>query len=140
MKDEKKTKNVPFGKNKNYVPLEQLTDTPSRMFRHIMDKMGVNAAKWKSYMDEYLRWIHPDDSGTPLEVKKARGTSLGNAQSAYFCSRTLSFNKLITGLKILKLKRVTFKIECETETGEVFDVSETTILRRSRLDVIDDKE
>ena len=140
MKDQKKTKTVPFGKTKNYVPKEQLTDTPSRMFREIMDVMGVNAAKWKSYMDEYLRWIHPDDSGPPLEVKKARGTSLGNAQSAYFCSRTLSFNKLITGLKILKLKRVTFKIECETESGEIFNVSETTILRRSRSYVIDDKD
>ncbi|QDH47191.1 hypothetical protein PQC07_gp045 [Aeromonas phage D3] len=126
----KPTNKTGFERNKNFVPDEQLTDTPARLFRKISNAMGMNLSKWTSYMGEYLRWLHPEDSGTPLEVKKARSTTLGNAQSAYYYSKSLSFNKLIAGMKILKFKKVTFTITGETATGEVITVSETTFLNR----------
>lgn len=131
---DKKTKKVDagFGNNKNYVPPEQLTDAPARLFRQITDRIGLNMSKWTSYMNEHLKAIHPDDSGSPLEVKKARGTSLGNANQAYFYSKGLSFNKLLEGLKIIRLRRVTIRLECEMESGETFDVSETCWLRPER--------
>lgn len=139
-KNSKERGTANFGTNKNYIPTEQLTDTPARLYRKILDKLGMNMAMWKSYMTDHLRFIHPDDSGTPMEVKKARGTSLGNANSAYFFSKTLSFNKLIEGLKIIKVKRVTVKIEYELETGDVYEVSETSYLRPSRCPILEDKD
>lgn len=138
MKNSKEKGTANFGTNKNYIPTEQLTDTPARMFRKVMDKLNVNMAMWKSYMTDHLRFIHPDNSGTSFEVKKARGTSLGNANSAYFFSKTLSFNKLIEGLKILKIRKVTIRLECELETGEKFEISETSYLRPTRTPITPD--
>lgn len=119
-----------FERNKNFVPEEQLTNTPARLLRKIFKAVNLNQNTWVSLMDEYLRWIHPDNSGTPTEVKKARSTTLGNTQSAYFASKTLSFDKLVAAMKILKFKNVTFTISGETATGEKITVSETTFLRR----------
>lgn len=131
MKDENKNRKkatTGFEKNKNFVPVEALTDPPSRLFRKVLTMMGMNLSTWNSYMNEYLRWIHPDGSATPAEVKKMRSTTLGNAQTAYFFSKSLSFNKLIAGFKILKYRRVKFIIEAESATGEVLTVSETVFL------------
>lgn len=126
MNDKKKTPQ--YIKNKNFVPYEQLTDAPSRQFRKILEKLDINQAKWKTYLDEYLRLMHPDDSGPAMEVKRARSTALGNIQSTLFCSRTLSHNKFLMGLKILKIKEVDMVVTVTKESGEVQTVSEKTIL------------
>lgn len=117
-----------FERNKNFVPVEALTDPPSRLFRAVLKMLGMNQSKWMSYVNEYLRWIHPDGSAPSAELKKMRSTTLGNAQSAYFFSKSLSFNKLIAGYKILKFRRVKFIIEAESPTGEIVTVSETVFL------------
>lgn len=143
MNDEKKTgkpQKLGFERNKNFVPEEQLTDTPSRLLRKIFKALNMNQSTWSSLMNEYLRWIHPDNSGTPAEVKKARSTTLGNTQSAYFMSKTLSFNKLIAAMKILKFRNVTFTISGETASGEKVTVSETTFLRKDLPTPEDDDE
>lgn len=129
-----------FEKNKNFIPFDQLTDTPSRIFRMVMDKLQVNGGKWRSLMGDHLRLLHPDDSGPAIEVKKARGTTLGNANQAYFFNKALSFNKLIEGLKILKIRKVTIRFQCELENGEEFEVSEVTLLRSSRSSELKDPE
>lgn len=139
MKDEKKTK-LGFERNKNFVPDEELTDTPSRLLRKIFRKYGMNLSIWSSLMNDYLRWAHPDKSDEPEVVKKARSTTLGNAQSAYFCSKTLSFNKLIAAMKILKFKSVTFTITGETSTGKQITVSETTFFSRDTVIAEDPEE
>lgn len=115
-------------KNKNFVPYEQLTDAPSRMFRQILEKLEINQAKWKTYLDDYLRWIHPDNSGPPIEVKRARSTSLGNIQSTLFFSNSLSWNKFLMGLKILKITEADVNIIIATESGVTHNVNEKTIL------------
>jgi hypothetical protein len=128
MNDRKKP--AQYIKNKNYVPYEQLTDTLARKFREILDKLDINQAKWKTYLDDYLRDIHPDDSGDAMEVKRARSTALGNIQSTLFCSRTLSYNKFLMGLKILKISEAEVTIVLKKESGETTTVSERTILMR----------
>lgn len=128
MNENKKAK--PVIKNKNFVPYEQLTDTPSRLFRNIIQELGINQAIWKTYLDDYLRWIHPDDSGPAAEVKRARSTDLGNIQNTLFCSRTLSYNKFLMGLKILKISEADLALSIKTESGVIHTVSERTILRR----------
>jgi hypothetical protein len=136
MNDKKKPTH--YIKNKNFVPYEQLTDAPSRQFRKILEKLDINQAKWKTYLDEYLRLMHPDDSGPAMEVKRARSTALGNIQSTLFCSRTLSHNKFLMGLKILKVKEVDMVVTVTKESGETQTVSEKTILLKHPREVSQD--
>lgn len=136
MNDKKKP--TQYIKNKNFVPYEQLTDAPSRQFRKILEKLDINQAKWKTYLDEYLRLMHPDDSGPAMEVKRARSTALGNIQSTLFCSRTLSHNKFLMGLKILKVKEVDMIVTVTKESGEAQTVSEKTILFKHPREVSQD--
>lgn len=128
MNDKKKP--AQYIKNKNFVPYEQLTDAPARLFREILEELDINNAKWKTYLDDYLRAMHPDDSGPAIDVKRARSTALGNIQSTLFCSRTLSFNKFLMALKILKVSEADIGITIKRESGEVITVSEKTILLR----------
>jgi hypothetical protein len=123
-----KKKSTPIIKNKNLVPFEQLTDAPSRMFRKIIIDLGINQAKWKTYLDDYLRWVHPDDSGDPIDVKRARSTALGNIQSTLFCSNSLTWNKFLMGLKILKITMADIDIKIMTESGVEYNVGEKTVL------------
>lgn len=133
-----KKKSPQYVKNKNFVPYEQLTDAPSRQFRKILEKLDINQAKWKTYLDEYLRLMHPDDSGPAMEVKRARSTALGNIQSTLFCSRTLSHNKFLMGLKILKVKEVDMVVTVTKESGEAQTVSEKTILLKHPREIPQD--
>lgn len=126
-----KKKALTFTKNKNFIPYEQLTDVPSRVFRKITDVLQINQAKWKTYMDDYLRWIHPDTSADAAEVKRARSTLLGNTQSTLFYSKSLSWNKLLMGLKILRITEIELSIKFKTESGEEHTITEKTLLRRS---------
>jgi hypothetical protein len=136
MNDKKKP--VQYIKNKNFVPYEQLIDAPARQFRKILDALDINQAKWKTYLDDYLRSIHPDDSGPAMEVKRARSTALGNIQSTLFCSRTLSHNKFLMGLKILKIREADIIVTVTKESGETKTVSEKTILTKISPDLSKD--
>lgn len=122
-------KPVQYVKNKNFVPYEQLTDSLARLFREILVELDINQAKWKTYLDDYLRGTYPDDSGPAMEVKRARSTALGNIQSTFFTSRTLSYNKFLLGLKILKIKEVDLNVTVTAESDVTKTVSEKTILR-----------
>lgn len=133
-----KNKGLSFNKNKNFVPYDQLTDVPSRLFRKIVDVLAINNAKWKTYLDDYLRWQHPDDSGPAAEVKRNRSTALGNLQSTLFHSKNLSWNKLLVALKICRITKIKLTLEIETESGEQHTISETTILRKSPKGVVED--
>lgn len=137
MNDKKKSTQY-VKNNKNFVPYEQLTDAPSRQFRKILEALDINQAKWKTYLDEYLRLIHPDGSGPAMDVKRARSTALGNIQSTLFCSRTLSHNKFLMGLKILKIREADIVVTVTKESGETKTVSEKTILLKLPKEVSQD--
>lgn len=126
-----KNKQLTF-KNKNFVPTEQLTDIPSRLFRRITEVLNINQAKWRTFMDDYLRWTHPDDSGPAADVKRARSTALGNIQSTLFCSKTLTWNKLLLALKISRVTEVEVSFKIKTESGEEHVIVERTLLRKLR--------
>lgn len=127
---DKKNTSLSFSKNKNFVPYDQLTDVPSRLFRKMIEVLQVNNAKWKTYIDDYLRWTHPDDSGPAAEVKRNRSTALGNLHSTLFCSKNLSWNKLLVGAKIARISKITATFTIETESGEIHTITEKTILRK----------
>ena len=100
--------------------------------------LEINNAKWKTYLDDYLRWQHPEDSGTPAEVKRNRSTALGNLQSTLFYSKNLTWNKLLVALKICRITKIKISLEIETESGEQHTISETTLLRKSPKGTVDE--
>lgn len=119
--------------NKNFVPYERLTDVPSRLFRNVTEALNINLAKWKTYMDDYLRWIHPDDGADPQEVKKQRSTTFSNIQSALFFSNSLTWNKLLMALKISKVVELEITFKIKTESGEEHIIKEITNLPRKNF-------
>lgn len=116
---------APLG-NKTIVDIKRLTDLPSRLFRNIAAQMDITVSSWKTYIDDYIRDLHPDDPTRMDAVKKERGTAIGNINDTLWMSPKLSFNKMITGFKILKIKKVTITIKVETKSGKEYVVEETT--------------
>lgn len=113
--------------NKTIVPEEKLTDITSRLFRRLAVLLGADSlAIWKSYLDDYIRGLCPDDVTRMEAVKKERSTAIGNINDTFWMSTKLSFNKMITGLKILKIRKVTVTIKVETTSGKEYVVEETT--------------
>lgn len=120
-----------FRKNiKKYVEDEDLRDSPARLFRKLTKKLGINLSKWNCLLRDYLLWTIPTKD---LEkAKSERSTALGNIKSTYFMSNTLTFNKFIEGLSILKLVNCEITIKVTDGEGNVTEVSETIKIRSSR--------
>lgn len=114
--------------NKNIVPFEKLTDPPSRLFRKIADQIDVTISSWKTYIDDYIRQVHPDDPNSMDRVKKDRSTAIGNVNDTLWMSNKLSFGKMLTGLGILKVKKVTIILKVETESGEEYIAEDVTTI------------
>lgn len=119
-----------FSKRKNYVRDEDVQDTPSRLFRSIIRAKGVDASSWKTYLDGFLRIMIPDNPKDIEGVKKDRSTALGNLNDALWSKPTLTFNKLITGLQILKYNKVTITITAVNDDGSTQVVKEEVILNK----------
>lgn len=115
---------------KKFVKYEDLRDTPARLFRQLTDKLEVNLSKWNCLLRDYLLWTIPADD---LEkAKSERSTTAGNIKSTYFMSNTLTFNKFIEGLSILKFVNCKITIEVTDGEGNVTKVSETIKIRSAR--------
>lgn len=111
---------------KTIIDAKSQTDVPLRLFRALTDQMGVAFSSWKTYLDDYIRYVHPDNLDNMETVKKERSTTIGNVNEALWMSPKLSFGKMLTGLKILKVKRLTITLKVETESGKTFVVEEVT--------------
>lgn len=110
---------------KNSVDYMKLTDTPSRLFRRIaIDELKLNLATWKTYLDDYIRKLHPDKLDDMERVKRDRSTTIGNVNDTLWQRSSLTFKKLLTGLYILKANRVKITIEVEFKSGKVVTVDE----------------
>lgn len=119
-----------FSKRKNYVRDKDVQDTPSRLFRSIIRAKGVDSSSWKTYLDGFLRIMIPDNPKDIEVVKKDRSTALGNLNDALWGKPTLTFNKLITGLQILKYNKVTITITAVNDDGSTQVVKEEVILNK----------
>lgn len=109
---------------KGFVKDEDLADTPSRVFRKLLRKcLNVNPAMWNSYLKDYIKLTIGDDN-TP-EKRKQRGTIIGNAKDEYFCKNTLTLNKFLSGLSILKMKKCKITFEIEDLKGNKYTLDET---------------
>lgn len=121
--------------SRNIVTSDRCTEPPAKLFRLLADKIigcGENSEHrlsiWKSYLDDYIRKVHPDDPKNMDTVKKDRSTTIGNINDTLWMNPRLSFNKLITGLAILKCKKVKITITVETESGNEYSVEDVTLI------------
>ncbi|MNM09004.1 hypothetical protein D3C81_190840 [compost metagenome] len=115
-----------------YVPDEALRDPPARLFRGILRKMNMNPMLWAQYLRNYLEWVVSTDD--PARAKVERVTRSGNIKDTYFQKHSLTFNKLLEGLSILRMKSCKIIIQVEDENGEIIEVSETIrVVGKSRL-------
>lgn len=110
------------GISHKYVPDNQLHDAPARLFREILKKMSMNPRKWAAYLRDYLDYVVTTED--PNRAKIERVTRQGNIKDTYFQKHTLTFNKLLEGLSILRMQSCKITIAVVDENGEVFEVSE----------------
>lgn len=106
----------------NYVEDNQLRDTPARLFRKILNAMGMNPSMWTKLLREYLGWVVTTKDRE--KAKKERIHQTGNLKTTYFQSPTLTFGKLLAGLSILQMKECEIIIRVTDKDGEVIEVSE----------------
>lgn len=106
-----------------YVEDDQLQDTPARLFRMLLRKLKIDSpVRWGVYLRDYLAWVVTEKD--PNKAKIERTTKSGNIKDTYFQKPTLSFNKLLEGASIIRMREVEVILRCTTEDGEVVEVSE----------------
>jgi hypothetical protein len=106
-----------------YVEDNQLQDTPARLFRGLLKKLDMNPRKWTQLLRDYLDWVITTDDRE--KAKADRITRAGNIKDTYFQKPTLTFNKLLEGLSILRMKSCVITITVTDEEGNVHTVEET---------------
>lgn len=125
---------------KKQIPKEDLTDIPSKLWRGITDSIVVTEASWKTYLDDYIRNLHPDRPDKMEAIKRERSWTVGNINEALWQRPTLTFKKLLTGLFILKAVNMKVTIEVELKSGKKIVVSECNNFLESSAPKIDDEE
>lgn len=115
-----------------YVEDHELLDVPSRLYRGLLNKLKMNPHKWGSYLRDYLDWVVVNKD--PNKAKLERTTRQGNIKDTYFQKNTLSFNKMLEGLSIVRMQDVEIIMRVTDENGDKHEVSEKIkILSQSRL-------
>lgn len=108
--------------SQRYVEDKELRDAPARLYRQILNKMDMNPRKWAMYLRDYLNYVV---TVTDREkAKNERITRTGNIKDTYFQKPTLTFNKLLEGLSILKQEKCEIILRVTDEDGNVIEVSE----------------
>lgn len=115
-----------------YVPDEKLHDPPARLFRQLINALNMNPHKWGNYLRDYLDWVVTTED--PQRAKVERMTRQGNIKDTYFQKHTLTFNKLLEGLSILRMQSCKITLEVVDENGEIITAKETIrIVGKKRL-------
>lgn len=118
--------------SKKYVPDDKLQDEPAILFRKLLAKLNMEPRKWGMYLRDYLDWVVTTED--PQKAKTERITRQGNIKETYFQKPTLTFNKFLEGLSILRMKSCKITIELLDENDEIIKVEETIrIVGKSRL-------
>lgn len=127
MDTESKPKRVPKRNllnkvTKKFIPDDQLEDTPARLYRRILNAMGMEPHKWGSYLTRYLEWVVVTKD--PEKAKTERQTRKGNIEDTYFHKPTLTLNKFIEGLSILEFEEAVIEVTVKDIHGNIIRVSD----------------
>lgn len=120
-------------KGKEVTPESELTDTPSRLYRKIFKQLGMTIEGWATYMDDWAKKTFPDKQDDMLSVKTSRSTMIGNLTKEIWHSNSLTFNKFIQALAILKIKRIRISIQVTTDDDKQYSSSEEFIVPKPRI-------
>lgn len=119
--------------SQKYVRDDELQDSPARLYRAILNKLEMNPRKWANYLRDYLNYVVTTED--PQRAKIERVTRQGNIKDTYFQKKTLTFNKLLEGLSILRMRSCKITIEVIDEDGVPTVVSETIrVVGKRRLE------
>lgn len=120
--EKKPTKSEMESLSKRYLPDEELTNPPARLFRGLLNQMKMNPYKWTRYLQDYLKWV----IGTS-DKEKARTdtlTKMGNIRDAYFHKPKLSADKLFEGLSIIQMEEYEITLKVTDSKGNVYEVTD----------------
>lgn len=116
-----------------YVEDDKLQDAPSRLFRMLLNKLEMNPRRWSQLLRDYLEYVVTTKDRD--KAKADRITRSGNIKDTYFQKPTLTFNKFLEGLSILRMKSCTITITVVDEEGNVYTVDEVVqVLTGNRAD------
>lgn len=105
-----------------FIPDHELRDPIAILFRKLLRVTNVNVSKWTTLLNSHLKWeINEKD---PVKAKKMRGHQVGNIKSTFFKSYELTFQKLLAGLSILRMKECEIILRVKDHEGNVTEVSE----------------
>jgi len=107
-----------------YVPDDLLIDAPARLFRALINKLEMNPQKWGNYLRHYLDWSIPSAGKTPEKLKSERGTRVGNIKETFFQKDSMTHNKLMEGLSILRMRSCELIMRVKDEDGNIIEVSD----------------
>lgn len=114
-----------------YVEDHELLDTPSRLFRKILNQLNMDPHLWGAYLRDYLNWVITTSDRE--KANEQRLTRAGNIKETYFHKPTLTFNKLLEGLSILRMESCEITIKVKDSDGKEIVVTETIrIVGKSR--------
>lgn len=120
-----------------YVEDHQLEDSPAKLFRAILNKMGMNPFRWNSYLSRYLDWVI--DNPDPEKAKVERQTRSGNIRDTYFNTPRLTFNKFLEGLSITEFEECQIDITVKDLDGNIIRVSDhIKIVTKNRKQLIEE--
>lgn len=108
--------------SKKYVEDEELRDAPARLYRKILNEMEMDPQKWNSYLRDYLEWAITIEDRE--QAKADRITKAGNIKETYFQKNTLTFNKLLEGLSILRMDECEIILRVKDSEGVTYEVGE----------------
>lgn len=109
--------------SKKYVEDKDLRDTPARLYRAILNSIGMTPQRWNQFLRDYLNWTITTKDRE--RAKSDRTTAQGNIKDSYFQKHSLTFNKLLEGLAILQMDKCKITLEVTDKDGKVVTVSET---------------
>lgn len=108
--------------SKKYVEDEELRDAPARLYRKILNEMEMDPRKWNNYLRDYLEWAITIEDRE--QAKADRITKAGNIKETYFQKNTLTFNKLLEGLSILRMEECEIILRVKDSEGVTYEVGE----------------
>lgn len=113
-----------------FIPDNELQDPVAILFRKLLKACRVNVSKWSVLLNSHLRWeINEKD---PKKAKVMRTNHLGNIKTTYFETPTLTFQKLLAGISILKFKKCEIILRVTDHEGNVTEVSESIRIASSK--------
>lgn len=108
--------------SKKFVSDDQLYDPPARLFRMLLRRVAGTPHKWRMYLRDYLDWIVTTEN--PERAKNERLTRQGNIKDTYFQKNNLSFNKMLEGMSILRMRSCEVILRVVDENGEIIELSD----------------